>query len=136
VSAGAISARRSYRPSEPYRLHIGGDWVAAAESFDAIDPSVGEPWARIPQASPADVERAVAAARAALPAWRRSTPATRQAALWAMADAIEAEPERWSRLLATENGRPIREALVGDIPTCAGRHDPGREHRAPGLHRA
>jgi acyl-CoA reductase-like NAD-dependent aldehyde dehydrogenase len=133
VSAGAISARRSYRPSEPYRLHIGGDWVAAAESFDAIDPSVGEPWARIPQASPADVERAVAAARAALPAWRRSTPATRQAALWAMADAIEAEPERWSRLLATENGRPIREALVGDIPTCAGilRYFSGlaRDHR-------
>jgi acyl-CoA reductase-like NAD-dependent aldehyde dehydrogenase len=113
------STRAAFVPSGPYGLHVGGEEVAVAERFDAIDPSVGAPWAEIPQASAADVERAVAAARGAFASWRRSSPATRQELLWRLADAVEAEPERWARLLATENGRPIREATVADVPTCA-----------------
>jgi len=117
MSAPAV--RDAYVPSGPYGIHVGGEEVAAAERFEAVDPSVGRPWAEIPQASAADVERAVAAARGAFASWRRSSPATRQELLWRLADAVEAEPQRWARLLATENGRPIREATVADVPTCA-----------------
>jgi acyl-CoA reductase-like NAD-dependent aldehyde dehydrogenase len=38
----------------------------------------------------------------------------------AAADRVEADADRWARLLATENGRPIREALMADVPTTAG----------------
>ena len=72
-----------------------------------------------PQGEGAHVDRAVTAARRAFASWRRSTPAQRQDCLWAMADRIEADAGRWSRLLATENGRPIREAATADVPTCA-----------------
>ena len=112
--------RDAYSSSGPYRLFIGGDWIEADVDFAAIDPSVGSEWARIPQATEEHVDRAVAAAGAAFPAWRRSTPAERQDALWRMADRIEADADQWARLLATENGRPIREAYVADVPTCAG----------------
>ncbi|HST41506.1 MAG TPA: aldehyde dehydrogenase family protein, partial [Conexibacter sp.] len=117
--SATASNRAAYVPRSAYGLHIGGEEVNAADSFEAVDPSVGTPWAEIPQASTADVDRAVAAARGAFASWRRSSPATRQELLWRLADAVEAEPERWARLLATENGRPIREATVADVPTCA-----------------
>jgi aldehyde dehydrogenase (NAD+) len=129
----ATGARTAYRPPAAYELPIGGEWVPGGGSFEAIDPSVGRPWAEIPEASVADVDRAVAAARAAFAGWRRTTPAQRQEALWRMADAVEADGERWATLLSTENGRPIREALIGDVPTCAGilRYFSGltRDHR-------
>jgi acyl-CoA reductase-like NAD-dependent aldehyde dehydrogenase len=113
------TARMPYVPAEPYTLLIAGDRVATRETFAAIEPSTGREWAALPQAGADDVERAVAAARSAYPSWRRSSPAQRQGVLWAMADRIEAEPDRWARLLATENGRPIREGRMADVPTCA-----------------
>src|SRR5699024_5307125 len=39
---------------------------------------------------------------------------------WQIADRIEADGDSWARLLATENGRPIREAGFADVPTAAG----------------
>jgi acyl-CoA reductase-like NAD-dependent aldehyde dehydrogenase len=120
MSTTTSVARPGYVPPDTYRLFIGGEWAGTTGDFAAVDPSVGTEWARIPKATGDDVDRAVAAARAALPGWRRSSPAQRQDALWQMAERIEAEPERWARLLATENGRPIREAFIADVPTCAG----------------
>ena len=45
---------------------IDGQWCAASDgaAFDCIDPSTGQPWARIPEATHADVNRAVEAAAA------------------------------------------------------------------------
>jgi acyl-CoA reductase-like NAD-dependent aldehyde dehydrogenase len=113
-------SREPFAPAAPYEMVIGGEAVAASAGFDAIDPSSGQAWATIPQAGAEDVSAAVAAARAAGKSWGRTSGEVRQAMLWALADAVEAEPERWARLLATENGRPIREALLADVPTCAG----------------
>src|SRR4051812_35296838 len=125
--------RTTFAPSRPYALLIGGEEVATERTFDAVDPSTGAVWTTIPQAEAHHVAAAVQAARRAFPAWRASTPAQRQEALWRMADAVEADPERWARLLATENGRPRREALIADVPTCAGilRYFSGlaRDHR-------
>jgi acyl-CoA reductase-like NAD-dependent aldehyde dehydrogenase len=115
----AETTRTPFAAASPYPLLIGGVPVAAAETFEAIDPSVGRPWAELAEALPADVDKAVAAAREALPAWRTSGPAERQRLLEAIADRIESDPE-WPLLLATENGRPIREAEMADVPTTVG----------------
>ncbi|MFA4929145.1 MAG: aldehyde dehydrogenase family protein [Patulibacter sp.] len=113
------SARDPYVPSGAYGQLIAGEERAASDRFAAIDPSTGRPWAELAQGTVADVDQAVAAARTAFRSWRRTTPAERQELLWRMADAIEADAPRWAQLLATENGRPIREASVADVPTCA-----------------
>jgi acyl-CoA reductase-like NAD-dependent aldehyde dehydrogenase len=115
-----VSARIAYRPDAPYRLPIGGEWHDTRASFAAVDPSTGREWARIPSATSEHVDQAVAAARRALPSWRCTSPAVRQEALWRMAERVETDQARWALLLATENGRPIREAHIADVPTCAG----------------
>lgn len=106
-------------PDGDYEPFIDGEFVATAERFEAVDPSVGRPWATIGQTTPEQVDAAVVAARKAFAAWRRTSPGTRQQILLAMADRIEADPDRWARLLATENGRPIREAYIADVPNSA-----------------
>ena len=111
--------RAAHAASAAYPLLIGGEQVEARETFEAVDPSVGRPWAQVAQATPADVDRAVGAARRALPGWRSTGPAERQAVLDRIADRIEQEPV-WPTLLATENGRPIREARLADVPTAVG----------------
>jgi aldehyde dehydrogenase (NAD+) len=110
--------REAHRPDEPYRLFVAGEWVTARATFGAVDPSVGAAWAEIPEAGREQVEDAVAAARKAFTGWRRSSLAVRQEALWRMADRIEADPDRWAALLATEGGRPVREAYFSDVPSC------------------
>lgn len=111
------STRSAYVPSGDYRQFIGGEWVVGRTTFDAVDPSVGSAWAELPQGSPDDVETAVAAALRAFTGWRRTTPDQRQAVLLAIADRFETSGERFGPLLATENGRPVREAAIADIPT-------------------
>jgi acyl-CoA reductase-like NAD-dependent aldehyde dehydrogenase len=113
-------SRPAFAASGPYALFSGGEEVLADERFEAVDPSCGEPWAEISQASAADVERAIAAATSAFRAFRRSAPAARQELLWKVADRIEERGDWWGTLLATENGRPIREARIGDVPAAAG----------------
>jgi acyl-CoA reductase-like NAD-dependent aldehyde dehydrogenase len=110
-------ARTPYVPAEDYRQFIGGEWVAARDRFEAVDPSVGSVWAELPQGSASDVEAAVSSARRAFATWRRTTTDERQAILLAIADRFERDGERFAPLLATENGRPIREAFIADIPT-------------------
>lgn len=118
MTEGAGAAAR-FAPEADYSLFIDGEWIEPAGKFGAIDPSLGQPWAVLGHASPDQVDQAVAAARRAFPSWRRSSPGTRQRLLLAMADRIEADPDRWARLLATENGRPIREAYLADVPNSA-----------------
>src|SRR5437868_14951245 len=100
---------------------INGEWQApAAETyFDTADPSTGEKLATIAQGSAEDVDRAVKAARAALPTWQALTPHARARYLYALAR----EVQRHSRLLAVleslDNGKPIRETRDLDIPLVA-----------------
>src|SRR5262249_55334831 len=106
--------RRPFVPADPYAIHIGGLDLPVDARFAAIDPSTGEQWAEVARASIEHVDQSVAAARRAFRSWRRSRPTERQEALWRLADAVESQPDRWASLLATENGRPIREATAAD----------------------
>ncbi len=62
-----------------------------------VDPRTGAVVADIPEASPAQIDDAVAAAAAAFPAWSRTTPADRSALLLKLADRIEASPTLTSK---------------------------------------
>jgi len=118
AGAGAgTGTRRGVVRDEVYPLVIGGESVATTATFAATDPSVGREWARLSEGSPEDVDRAVRAARTAGREWRRTGPTERQAVLSRIADRLEQDPD-WPLLLATENGRPVREARMADVPTA------------------
>jgi acyl-CoA reductase-like NAD-dependent aldehyde dehydrogenase len=116
TTATRPNGRAAHTRQEPYRQLIGADWTPGRSVFEAVDPSVGEPWAAIAQGTPQDVEHAVGAARRAFEGWRRSTPDRRQDLLLAVAERFERNAERFAPLLATENGRPVREAFIADLP--------------------
>ena len=101
--------------------YIGGQWMAPAEGqyFETINPATTAVLARVAQGGKADVDAAVAAARAAAPGWAALTPHARARYLYAIAR----EVQRQSRLLAVleslDNGKPIRETRDLDIPLVA-----------------
>jgi aldehyde dehydrogenase (NAD+) len=90
-------------------LYIGGGWVqpAGAGDIDVIDSRTEDVMGRVPRGGGADVERAVAAARGAFPAWSRTPIADRAAALRALADGLEARGEQLAELMSREVGTPI-----------------------------
>ncbi len=91
------------------RLLIGGDWVAssATETIDVLNPTTEEVVGTIPAGTPQDVDRAVAAAVAALPAWAGAPLEARQEALAAIAAGIEARADELTALITTELGMPL-----------------------------
>jgi acyl-CoA reductase-like NAD-dependent aldehyde dehydrogenase len=100
------------------RLLIGGELVAADEHLDVLDPSTGEPVATTPMATAADVDRAVAAAVAAGPAWGADA-ALRSDVLLRLAAAIGEHAEELATTLSGEIGIPLRDA-GGEVMGAAG----------------
>ncbi|CAN5144946.1 hypothetical protein BH18ACT12_BH18ACT12_13420 [soil metagenome] len=62
-----------------YQNFIGGEWVDAAggETMEVLNPATGETIAEVPAAGAEDVDRAVQAAKKALPEWLETTPGER-----------------------------------------------------------
>jgi aldehyde dehydrogenase (NAD+) len=87
--------------------------------FDTLDPSRGETLAAVAQGSAADVDAAVRAARAALPAWQGLTPHARARYLYALARQVQKHSRRLAVLETMDNGKPIRESRDLDIPLVA-----------------
>jgi aldehyde dehydrogenase (NAD+) len=97
---------------------IGGEWRQPIENvfFDSSDPATGEKLASVAQGSAADVDAAVQAARAALPAWQALAPHARARFLYAIARGIQKHSRRLAVLETIDNGKPIRESRDIDIP--------------------
>lgn len=95
-----------------YRLLIDGQLVEGDLTLPVINPATGEICAHVPRASAAQAERAIAAARAAQPAWAATKLSVRQAALTALADHIEAKGDAFARVIVTEQGKPLAEATA------------------------
>jgi len=94
---------------------INGDYVqATAEStFDLIDPVTEEVYGSSPVSSAADVDSAFTAAAVAFKEWGETTPGERQLALFRIADAMEANAEKFADLESKDTGKP-RATLVTD----------------------
>src|SRR5262245_31948159 len=92
--------------SRAFKLLINGRLVEGASSMEVINPATGEVLTRCPRASKAQAEEAIAAAKAAFPAWSAKTWAQRRTLVLAIADALEAAIDELSPLLTQEQGKP------------------------------
>ncbi len=93
--------------------YIGGAWVpaaAAASQLDVTNPATGEVLARVPLSGRADVDAAVAAARAALPDWRRRSPIERARWLFRFRGVMEAHQDEIARSITREMGKTFPDA--------------------------
>ncbi|MEM6681669.1 MAG: aldehyde dehydrogenase family protein [Pseudomonadota bacterium] len=97
-----------------YRMLINGALVGAEAHIDVINPATGEAFAHAPDCSEDQLNDAVAAARAAFPAWRDMPVDERAKLLVACADAIAPHAEDMGRLFTREQGRPVHFA-IGEI---------------------
>ena len=96
--------------------YIGGEWIESESTkFTTIyDPSTGKPIAQVPQCTASEVERAIAAAKAAFPAWKNTPVRTRASIMMKLRNLIERDKEELTRMVATENGKCWSEA-AGDV---------------------
>lgn len=93
------------------KLLIGGRWcdALAGETFESLNPATGEVLARVARGRAADIDCAVAAARAALAGpWGSMRPVDRQRILLALADLCERESESLAMSDTLDMGAPIR----------------------------
>ncbi len=107
----------------PARMLIGGEWVEAAsgETFETLNPSTGELIAHVASAGDIDIDRAVAAARAAFEGpWSKVKPDERTRMLLRLADLIEAHGEELALLETLDVGRPIQFSRMIDVAGAAG----------------
>src|ERR1700728_3678768 len=101
-----------------YENFIGGKWVAPAKGayFDNISPTTGQVICQIARSQAEDVERAIDAAHAAADAWGRTAVAERARILNRVADRIEQYLPFLAAVETYDNGKPIRETNLADLP--------------------
>jgi 1-pyrroline dehydrogenase len=94
--------------AQRHQMFIDGEWTDAGsgETATVINPATEEGIGEVPKGAASDVDRAVAAARAAFESWSQTTPAERAKALYAFADAIEGDAETLSSLEQQNVGKP------------------------------
>ncbi|MDL2335133.1 MAG: gamma-aminobutyraldehyde dehydrogenase [Chloroflexota bacterium] len=92
----------------PKRMFINGEWADAStgETTNVINPATEEVIAQIPKGSAADVDKAVAAAKAAFEDWSQTTPGERSKMLWDWAAKIESAKSELSALESANVGKP------------------------------
>src|SRR6516164_2144983 len=117
---GYAPVRRATMPSgvqtevKTYRMFVNGEWVASksAKTFPVYDPSTEEVIAQVPDAGADDVNRAVAAAKAAFEEgpWATTTAQERGRVLFRLADKVRQNLPALAELECRNTGKPIVEA--------------------------
>jgi len=104
-----------------FQLFIGNEWKSPSskEWFDSINPATSKKLASVAQASTADVNAAVKAARKAFPAWSATPGHVRARYLYAIARQVQKHSRLFAVLETLDNGKPIRETRDIDIPLVA-----------------
>jgi acyl-CoA reductase-like NAD-dependent aldehyde dehydrogenase len=117
-----MPATRDFLNRHPKKMLIGGEWQPAAsgQTFATLNPADGTVLAEVALAGEADVDRAVQAARSAFDnqAWRDQSGADRGNLLWKLADLLEEHADELAEIETLDNGKPIRTARHGDLPTA------------------
>ncbi|CAL9556641.1 Gamma-aminobutyraldehyde dehydrogenase [Streptomyces sp. enrichment culture] len=100
------------------RNYIGGEFKDAADgrTTDVVNPATGEVYATAPLSGQADVDAAMAAAAAAFPGWRDTTPSERQKALLKIADAFEARADELVAAESENTGKPLGLTASEELP--------------------
>jgi aldehyde dehydrogenase (NAD+) len=103
-----------------FGLFIGGEWVAAhGKPLDSVNPATGRKLATVAEATAADVDAAVRAARAAQPGWAKKGGERRARYLYALARLVQKHARLFAVLETLDNGKPIRETRDIDLPLVA-----------------
>src|SRR5262244_2020072 len=103
-----------------HKNFVGGELVDAVEggTMEVLNPATGEVIAEVPQGTQGDVDRAVEAAKKALPEWLETTPGERAEALLKLADALEDNAEELAELESVNVGKPLSYAR-DEMPVSA-----------------
>lgn len=106
---------------QTYNLLIDGEWVQAENgaTFETFNPSTGEKLADCANASAADIDKAVQAAKTAFDSWSKTSAAERSALLLKIADLIDENADKLAKTETLDNGKPIRETSGVDIPLAS-----------------
>jgi aldehyde dehydrogenase (NAD+) len=110
--------------SLPTRLLINNRWIESesGETLATVNPSTGEEICRVSAADSADVDKAVAAARAAFEhgPWRKMNASERGKLMHRLADLIEKHADELARLESLDNGKPVSVARAVDVAKAIG----------------
>lgn len=98
---------------------IDGAFTPPGETFESRNPATGEVLASLTQATQADVDAAVSAARAAQGKWERLGGPARARHLYAIARLVQKHARLFAVLETLDNGKPIRESRDIDVPLVA-----------------
>ena len=92
-----------------HKNYIGGKWLDAAggETMEVLNPATGETIAEVPASTAEDADRAVQAAKDALPEWLETTPGERAEMLLKLADVIEENADELAELESRNVGKPL-----------------------------
>ena len=103
-----------------HQNYVGGEWVDPAEGATAeiLNPASGETIAEVPAGTQADVDRAVEAAKSALPGWLETTPQERAEMLLRLADALDEHAQELAELESQNVGKPLP-AARDELPICS-----------------
>ena len=93
-----------------FKLLINGKLVSGGARLNVINPATEEALAEAPRADRAQLNEAIAAAKAAFPSWSAKPVCERGALLVKLADALEERQDEFARLLTLEQGKPLSEA--------------------------
>ena len=101
-----------------YENFVGGKWVApiAGNYFSNPSPVTGATICEVPRSDAQDIDKALDAAHAAKESWGRTAPAERANILNRIADRLEANLQLLAEAETWDNGKPIRESSLVDIP--------------------
>jgi betaine-aldehyde dehydrogenase len=116
-----LAAAAGLRSPIRHQLHIDGRFTDAASgaTLASLNPHDNTPIAEVALAGREDVDRAVAAASRAFPAWSRLAAADRGRVLLKLADLIEANAEDLARLESLDTGHPLKDSRALDVPRTA-----------------
>src|SRR5437762_252507 len=118
--APAPESRDIVRLEERYGHFVGGAWLEATETYETISPASEEPLAVIGQGTPADIDRAVGAARGAFADGWSSLPGSERAKyLFRIARILQERSREFAVLESLNGGKPIKESRDVDLPLAA-----------------
>src|SRR5580693_2329088 len=94
------------------QAYIGGRWCDAdnGKSFPVTNPATGELLAHVPDMKAGETRRAIEAAKAAWPDWRRKTAKERAVLLRKWYDLMMANVDDLARIMTAEQGKPLAES--------------------------
>jgi len=123
--SAAVQSSLKYPFRQEYGHFIAGAWVSGVSGATIVqhNPATGEALARIQAGTPEDINRAVAAARAAFPAWSRSSAEQRQEILMEIAARLRRRLKDFALMESLNNGKTLAEASLHDVPEACGQFE-------------